>query len=479
MLKEKRNIYIIISLVFILLFRFIPSPEGLNSSAMNIVGIFIGTLILWLTISIDWPSIICLAALSFVPEIGATKLFARSFGSTTFSFLMFTFMATYAVSKTPFIRRCALAFINSKMSRKGPWYFTVLFLFSCIVLGSFMSPSVLFVIYLPIIKEIFNLLDLKKDDKSANMLMIGMAISIAISSGMTPIAHIFSIMAIGFYEAATSLTISHFDYMLFAIPVGLICFIIMILIFKYIYRPDMSKFEKVKQLKFEKNIGMEKREIITIIIFIFIIILWVLPGLIKSILPGLSNTIPNLGSSVPPLIGVSLMFIITIDKKPLLEFKEVMTNGVSWASLVMTASTLAIGFAMTNKEIGLTDFMIEKSSIYLQDLSPLLLVLVFTLWAAFQTNASSNMVTVTVVSAVALPLAVASNGAVNPASIASIIGMMGAFAFATPPSHPNIALAISSGYTNGKQMLIFGSVMMVVSVLVTVFVGYPLSNLIM
>lgn len=68
----------------------------------------------------------------------------------------------------------------------------------------------------------------------------------------------------------------------------------------------------------------------------------------------------------------------------------------------MTASTLALGSAMTNADIGLTDWLTANIAPMISDLSPLILVLIFTLWAALQTNLSSNMVTITVVCAVAI-----------------------------------------------------------------------------
>lgn len=35
----------------------------MTQSAMRVIGIFLGTLLLWLTVSIDWPSLLCMAAL--------------------------------------------------------------------------------------------------------------------------------------------------------------------------------------------------------------------------------------------------------------------------------------------------------------------------------------------------------------------------------------------------------------------------------
>ena len=64
----KRTIIIVISLVLMFGFKWIPAPEGLSTSGMQVLGVFLGVLLLWLTISIDWPSILAFGALAFVPE---------------------------------------------------------------------------------------------------------------------------------------------------------------------------------------------------------------------------------------------------------------------------------------------------------------------------------------------------------------------------------------------------------------------------
>lgn len=473
---SKQTILIIFSLIFIITFRFIPGPTGLSQSAMQVLGIFLGVLLLWLTISIDWPSLLCIAALAFIPEIKFNTLLAGSIGGSTFSFLLFTFMCTYAISQTSFVRRCAIGFITSRVAKLGPWWFLISYSASVLIIGLVMSPTVLFVIYLPILDEICKVLKLKKDDKLANGLVMGQTISCALSSGMTPIAHVFSIMAMGFYEVATGKTISYAAYMGFAIPVGFICFIIMIVIFKIFLKPDMSKFESINVDSLKEDIKpMEKREIITLVIFFFVIALWVLPGLMKPLIPRIAAYIDSFGTAFPPLLGAVALLIITVDRKPLLNFKDAMSKGVSWASLIMTASTLALGSAMTNTDIGLTDWLTNYISPMIANLSPIVLVLVFTLWAAVQTNLSSNMVTITVVCAVAIPISIASKGAISTPAVASIIGMMGAYAFATPPAHPNVALASASGWTTTGQMMKYGLAMMFVSVTVTIIIGYPLA----
>ena len=79
----KRTISVLAVLLCMVLFRVIPAPAGLTASALQVLGIFTGALILWMTISIDWPSMLVLAALVTVPELTMNSVLAASLGNST------------------------------------------------------------------------------------------------------------------------------------------------------------------------------------------------------------------------------------------------------------------------------------------------------------------------------------------------------------------------------------------------------------
>ena len=157
-----------------------------------------------------------------------------------------------------------------------------------------------------------------------------------------------------------------------------------------------------------------------------------------------------------------------------MNFGEAISKGVSWPSLIMCAGTTALGAAITNSDIGVTAWISGVLSPITSHLPVMIMVLIFILWAAIQRNLSSNMVTATVVSAAALSVT-ANITAVNVAALIVNIGMMSAFAFATPPAMPCVAIAVSSGWTNTKQMMVYGFIIMVVAVIISTLVGYPIA----
>lgn len=471
--QTARTITILISFLFIAAGMIVPIPSGITRQAAEIVGIFLGVLVLWLFVTIDWPSLLCLLLLALVDDMGF--VLKSAFGSPTFAFLILTFVCTYGLSKTGFVRRCAVLFVTNRHSMRGQSYLLISYLLSVLLLGLFMSPTVLFVIYLPIHEELCGLLGLRKGSRLGAALMIGLALTCALASGMTPIAHVFSNMAMGFYESATGTAISYGSYMAFAIPVGIICFAFLIGVLLL-----MIRHEKRDALTEEDRLALRasvspftRREKKIIAIFFLVVCGWVLPSIL-GVIP-LFKQIGRYGTAFPPLVGAVLLFLLTDEGVPLLDFGEAFSKGVGWKAIIMAASTLALGAVMTKSEIGLTAALTEGLGSRLANVPASTLILIFTLWAALQTNFSSNMVTVTVVTATAVPLCLASNGLIDAGAIACIIGLMGSFSFATPPAHPNIALAAASGWTTTREMMVHGFLLMFISVAVTVVIGYPLA----
>lgn len=478
MKMKKRNITILIALALMLFSRFLPPVFGLTPSLMQVIGIFIGTLILWMTISIDWPSLLCMAAIAFVPEMKMNQILTAGIGSSTFAFLMFTFMCTYALSQTSFISRVALFFLNTKMAQKGAWHFLVLYFFSVLCLGAFISPTVLVVVLIALTEEIFTILKLEKGNKCASVMMMGMVFTSGIAAGMTPIAHVFPLMAMSFYQSSVGEAVSYFKYMLVGIPVALICFSLMLLMFKWLVKPDVSQLKKADVASLQANLApITKKEKYIMTIFGLVVALWVLPELLKPIFPDMYAWINSFGTAMPPLLGALAMFIITVDDKPLLDFKEAMAKGIPWASLIMVAGTLTLASALTNESIGLVTWITNGITPVLSQVAPIILVLIFLLWTSIETNLSSNMVTVTVVCTVAIPLTL-SLANVNTQALAILIGMMASYAFATPPAMATIAFALGTGYTTTKEMAKYGLILMVLCTLVATFIGYPLANMI-
>lgn len=479
--SSKDMFFLIISLIIIFGSRLLPEFGGLSSEAIGVLGVFLGSLIMWITISIDWPSLITLLALGLLPTFGFSATFGGAFGNTTVAFLIFTFALVYPLAQTNFVRRCTVSFITNRIARRGPWYF-ICFLFAAVTfMGLFISPSVLFVAFMPFLEDIFKVLEVKKGGKTGNMLMMGTAFCISLSSGMTAIGHVWPTMAIGYYTATTGNDVNQFQYMAMGIPTGILLIILLILVFKFIYRPD-----DVTELKPEKAMNLrgtvptaDLKEKIILAVVLLTVILWVGPSLIKEALPDVYTLINGWSTAMPPLLGCIILFITKIDGKRILDFKEAATKGVLWGSVLMTGAATWLGACLTNEGIGISQWLTESLSPLTANLPVIGMIMFFMTWAILETNFSSNIVTVTVVSSVALSvLTVLPAGSVHVGAVVCMVGFAAGICNMTPAGQSTInTVAIGSGWTTTKSMFIWGGIFALMGILVLTFFGYPLGSL--
>ena len=322
----KKTPALLSGLLLLILPRFVPGFGGLSRDAMQVLGIFLGTVVLWLFVDISWPSILALLALSLLPGVTSGSVIAASFGNPTIWFLVFSFLITFALGETGFLRRLALIFLSSRLARRGAWLFIFMFLLAVLVLGSFIAPTVTFLLYFALHKEVSQALGLRSGSALARVLMIGTACVTSISCAMTPIAHTFPLMAIGFHEAATGETISYLSYMKIGLPSGILLFLIVCGILYAGFRKRIAaEAVDIQSLNLTAPGRFSARELFSAVIFLLVILAWLLSG----VLPKEMKALADLGVVWPAMAGVVLLSAVPVAGKPVLDIKKGMIQGVS------------------------------------------------------------------------------------------------------------------------------------------------------
>lgn len=484
--QKKTYISLLVSFLLVLVFgNLFSTGNGLTRQGLWALGIFIAALVMWTTISISWPSLIVLFLIGLLPSVGFQNAFIGTFGNSTVAFLIFTFALVYPLSQTNFIRRCTITLITNPLAKKSPWRF-VIFLFVAITfLGLFISPTVLMVTFMPFLIDIFEVLHIEKGSKVGSMITMGTTFCINLSSGMTAIAHVWPTLAIGFYKGATGKEISQLQYMLIGIPIGILIIIGMILIFRFIYRPNDINDINLKEVEKLKGTvkPADRKEKIVLATMLLTVILWVVPSFIKNLLPAIYTTITGWTTAFPPLLGCIILMIVNINGKTILDFNEVTSKGISWASVLMVGVASELGSILTAKPMGIEAWLTNVLSPIAKGLPEILLALFFIVWCVVETNFSSNIVTTTIVSSVAISvissLSSTSNG-INLAAIIALIGFGAAICNMTPAGQAGVnPVAIGTEYTTAKDMLIWGAAFAVISIILMTVIGYPLAKLLL
>ena len=482
--KNSKTIQLCISLLIVAASLLLPCPDGLSRVAMYTLGVFISALVMWMSISISWPCFIVIFLVALIPGYGFTATLSKAFGNSTLAFLLFSFMLVYPLSKTNFVKRTAIAFITNKIAVKGPWHFVSFLLFAELILGLFISPSVLFVAFLPFLEEIYKVLDLKENSKTANMLMIGSVICISLSSGMTPIGHVWPTLAMGAWNSAfADSSIGALQFMAVGIPTGIVLTILLILVFKLFFKPDdINDVNPQKALSLKGSVPKaDNSEKFILAVVALVVVLWIAPSLIKNSLPAVYSFINGMGTAMPPLLGIILMFVFKPEGKNVLEFREAATKGVMWEAILMTGTATLVGGCLTDSNIGITDVLTKVLGPAAQGLSPIMIVVFFCAWVVIQTNFASNIVTTTVVSSIAVAIISAlPEGYVSGASILCLIGFGAAICNMTPAAQSTInTVAIGSGRTTAKDLFVWGGIFAVLAIIVMSTIGYGIGAAIM
>lgn len=484
--QKKTYISLLVSFLIIIIFgKMLVPSNGLTREGAWTIGIFIAALVMWTTISISWPSLIVLFLIGLLPSVGYPSAFAGAFGNSTVAFLIFTFILVYPLAQTDFIRRCTIVLITNSIARQNGWHF-VIFLFTAITfLGLFISPTVLMVTFIPFLIDIFKVLNIKKGSEVGNMITMGVTFCINLSSGMTPIGHVWPTLAIGFYKAATGKEISQFQYMLIGIPLGILIIIGMLLLFRFCYRPDdigkinLQAAEKLKN----KVKPADRNEKIILATMLLTVALWVIPSFIKNLLPHVYNTINSWTTAFPPLLGCIILLVISIGEKKVLNFNEAVTKGISWTSVLIVGAATELGAVLTAKPMGIETWLTSTLLPITKNLPEILLVLFFVAWCIVETNFSSSIVTATVVSSVAISVISSLNSSTNGINLAAMVTMIGigvAISNMTPAGQAGVnPIAIETEYTSAKDMLIWGAAFAVISIILITFVGYPVAKVIL
>lgn len=414
------------------------------SATAKLLCVFTASIFLWITTPIEIGSLICLVGLMTLPGVKPATVFEASFGNSTIMFLIFSMLLTYGLSETGLLRRIAIWFINNPLAKKNERWLMGLYFLAMLVIGSFIAPTTLFVLFFGIVNEIYDCMDLEKGDELARRMMIGTGFFASISCAMTPIAHTFPIMALGYYETATGNAISYGEYMKYSIPIGIIlsicAFIILIIGLK-----------NEKEIKVYFSLPkITKKEIISGIVFAIVILWWIIVG----IWPKKFTTLNALGTVFSAMLGC-----IILAATECLHIKHGMTNGVSWSAILLCAATLALGKVLTIEDFGIipmiTSAMGTKISIFM--------VIIF---AIILTNLISNIVTTTLSFNIFVPAMIAGTVSCNPIVATIAIGIGASLAYALPSSIAHIALAGSSGWANTKDMIKYGIIMMIFSIIV-------------
>ena len=441
---------------------------------MGVVGIFLGTLYLWIKVDIGWPSLLFIGVVGLTGVSGASALFQNTWGNVMVPFLVCAFMLNMVMSDTGLTRRFALFFVTRKMNKGKPWRTMIMFFLAIVLLGLVSTSSAICVLFMAIAEEMFKMTGYKKGEKLVETTMVGIFWMAQGAMAFTPISHVLIPAIFENILADFGVTVTYGQFSMIFLCVGIAFFLGWILIFRFVIKPDVTKMADLDIDALRATIKpWTKQEVTILIVYGIVIITWCFPELIGMIpgMDGVASWMSSLGSGVPPMVACAVLCMIKYEGKPMLDVKDCCRR-IPWGSVFMMTAVMGTAYIFGLETCGVTAWITQTMEPIMSGLNPTVFVIIVILFINILTNCVSNTL-VSSMYAVVVPLAVAVPG-VNPIAVALLVAAGCNSAYALPSACPAAGLASGAGWTRVGFQAKYGFLLCAWTCLCYFAIGYPL-----
>ena len=487
-MSKSKLILALIGIACMAFFRFIPPAGPITSVGWAVLGDFVGAVILWTFVDLIWPFFPLIVFMGFdmlqvYPGSGETtgiyEACTQSLGNWIPVFVIGCLIFCVLLEDAGVLRRISYFFISRKSARKSGWSFSIFLLASALLCVLFLDVTPVQLFFFAICEEIFIGFGFKKGDSWPRFIITALTFVLVTGFVMTPICHTLSILWMGVYSAITGNPSSILEYTMLAFPFGLILIICMLLWFRFVVKPDMSKFKEVDWSALDKlNPGpWTKREKIVVTSLIFCLACWIVPGFVSLFAPTcgfvdfMNNKLTQIG---PVFIVITALCIIHVDGKPVLDIGPTLKR-VEWGTVLLLASFTLAANALASDACGINAWLSGAFTPMLQNMGPWMFVTVVGIICIVLTSFLNQVPVGIIFMNVAIPICVA-NG-INPLIMAVTICIGASMAFTIPPACLTVGIAYGNQWTKGSYILKNGTVLALISCVLTWLILYPLGHL--
>jgi sodium-dependent dicarboxylate transporter 2/3/5 len=477
---KKSYVHVAVAAALFLIIRLVMKEgNGLTDKGVTVLGLFAGTIWLWIFVGVDWPSLLAPAVMIAAGVLSQTQMLAVSFGNFCFAFLMSAMLLNTALVKTGVIKQIATWFISRKVCKGRPWVFLCLFLFSCLFVSSFLECGPVILVYLTMLDTISAELGYKKGSKFGKAVVAAILWLAVIGYAVTPISHSIAVIMLGFLQEA-GFNISFTQYMILGIPFGIIFFIITMLVLRFVIKPDLSNFTNFDPETFKKELKpLTKEGKLSLIVFIIVVAIWLLPDILMPVLPALCTYFKGtVGLVAPPILGIVVLAIIRVNDEPVLDVKKRIFE-TSIPSLLFVVGIQSFANTLNNPVTGISVYLGNLFQPVASSVSVGALVWISLGLAIVLTQFLSNLVVQALMWAAFLPVLLAVNASGRSLSIAAfgiLLSMIVNVSFLFPSAYYGAPLCYSSGYLEVKDGIKYGIPVIAVGYLVMLLLLWPMAN---
>ncbi len=478
-MKNKKTIHFLISIaLYILISILVPPVNGLTEIGVRAIGAATATVYMWTFVGVDWTSIFSALLFAIAGVMPLPALLTT--GAIPIMLIITMSAITIPLSKTGVIARLINWFISRKFLRGRPWLFIASYFAAVYIIGCFLDVAACCLIALPVAKEICREIGYEDDSKFASTMYLGVIWYSMWGYAATPIAHTVSIIIMGLIETTAGITVSMFDYMIVGIPSTIILGILSFLVFRFIVRPDVSKFvdydPTIRASKFSPKISKGERN--AVVIFALVIIAILFPDMFRNILPEAAAFVSSLTIVGPAIAGIALLYIMTDEKgERLLDFTKSI-NEIPWSAALLVMGMFVVAPSLTAESTGISIWLANILNPITSTMTSWIpLILIVAAFAAIFTNFMSCNAIANITFSLVAPIAMGLAPLVNVVALGMVVAVAANIGIMTPAASAASAIVLGSGASASHAMK-FGAIMIPIAIILCLAIVYPMASMV-
>ena len=475
--------YLIIAICVALMFfgGYIPpfAPE-ITRVGMQIIGIFVGMVVLWSTVGgVIWPSLLAVVALGVSDYTNMAGAVASALGTNIIWQVLMCVTLTYAITQSGAGEYLARWLISRKFLQGRPYLFSMMYMIGFMFIAALTSGIGMMLLSWAILRGIASILNADMKEGYFVQMSIYLMTSCCLGEFMIPFKSWVAALWNSFGNVV-GMSLNYIPYLLVTMIFGLVIIAIMTALLK-VTRVDMSRLLNFDNSQLRNTDGSAPDRLNERQLSYLVVMLICMGGaLLSSILPkdtaiyALFNRFTAGGLFT---LGVAYLSIKKAkDGKPLMDFKQVMSAGTVWGPLLLIAAAIPIANALCSEATGFMAWVTNVLNPIFESSPTIVIYIVIILACVILTNLGSNTGIAMMMLPIAVPLALSAGA--NMYAVGICVIYSACFRLVLPGASAMAAMVYGVGdHLSVKDIIKYTSIICVVYIILAIPVFTLLNEL--
>lgn len=453
--------------------NFLPAFGQITPLGMKVFGVFLGLLYGWIFVGILWPSVLGFFTLSLTGVTTPLQAFVQGFTNPTTTMVIMSYVLAYCLNKIGVNQAIAYWAMSKKCFVNRPWLFASAIVIVTCIMGMLGGSFAAIFLMWGVTQAIAD-----KNGMEKGNLLVSMILALVLFGGfsggqMVPF-YGGVIMYGGFLTAATGVVIEGLQFLLIGELYTILSMVAVILIIKYVFKPDASKFYLTEEMraeyaKYKFNKGQKAGLALLVVYFLALLLPSVFKGAFWTML------------STWGMVGMTILYVVVFsiwkdkDGNDVCDMEECFQQGVAWGPILLFMVTIPLATAMESKEVGIMATVNDWFVPIFSGMSPTMMLIVMVVLMGLLTQVLHNLVVAALFTPILAPVFIAMGG--NPFTFFFVLYAALCCAFGTPAASMQAGLLFGHHDIPTKHSYLLGWLYLVVTIVIVIGM-IPLCNII-